>query len=79
MATSNDKYLVENLRHLLKEANDESNNMKLLIEFQLSELEDKSQKVSFSYNAIKQWFGYYYAFWTINDLLFFFLLPSYNE
>lgn len=46
VAHSNDKYLIENLKHRLFEAKAEINNMDMVLDFHLSELEDKKAKVS---------------------------------
>lgn len=48
LANSNDKYVIENLRHNLQEANEERTSMQMVLNFHLSELEDKKAKVCFS-------------------------------
>lgn len=44
--SSNDKYLIENLRFRLQKANDEKTNMKMEFELHTSELKDNKSKVS---------------------------------
>lgn len=44
---SNEKYLIENLKQHLQEANDEKTNIQMVLDFHLTELEDKKSKVSF--------------------------------
>lgn len=46
MTCSNDKYLIENLRYRLQESNDEKTNMQMVLDFHVTELEDKKLKVS---------------------------------
>lgn len=51
VACSNEKYLIESLRSRLLEATDEKNNMQMVLDFHLTELEDKKSKVIFGYNV----------------------------
>lgn len=46
MARSNDKYLIESLRNSLNLANEEKTNMQMVLDFHLTELEDKKMKVN---------------------------------
>jgi len=45
VASSNEKYLIESLRSRLLEATEEKNNMQMVLDFHLTELEDKKSKV----------------------------------
>lgn len=51
VASSNEKYLIESLRSRLLEVTDEKNNMQMVLDFHLTELEDKKSKVIFGYNV----------------------------
>ncbi|CAI6353460.1 unnamed protein product [Macrosiphum euphorbiae] len=44
VASSNEKYLIESLRSRLLEATEEKNNMQMVLDFHLTELEDKKAK-----------------------------------
>jgi len=51
VASSNEKYLIESLRSRLLEATEEKNNMQMVLDFHLTELEDKKSKVIFGCNV----------------------------
>lgn len=51
MACSNDKYVLDNLKNRLQEVNEEKTNMQMVLDFHLSELEDKKLKVSIDCSA----------------------------
>jgi len=51
VASSNEKYLIDSLRSRLLEATEEKNNMQMVLDFHLTELEDKKSKVIFGCNV----------------------------
>lgn len=51
MACSNDKYVLDNLRDRLQEVNEEKTKMQKVLDFHLSELEDKKLKVNIGCSA----------------------------
>lgn len=62
MACSNDKYLLESLKHRLREATEEKANIQMVLEFHLTELEDKKTKVSFDCDDLLHHFIFSFMF-----------------